>query len=151
MTPRKILRLALLPFFVTSVLLPAFGAEGAARANPPAAAQVEHIRGGPATPADLAEMAKLKELPPFTDKSGDGDFLLSQPLTAAPEQNPRPDVPKGKVEHFTLTAAESKFFPDTGLRGATPTRHARSPAGFAGRDGRAQQQPARHHSRQHDR
>ena len=123
MTPRKILRFALLPSLVTSALLPAFGAEKASPAPAASgAAQVEHIRGGPATPADLAEMAKLKELPPFTDKSGDGDFLLSQPLTPAPEQNPRPDVPKGKVVHFTLTAADSKFFPDTGLRGATPTR-----------------------------
>jgi enterochelin esterase-like enzyme len=31
-------------------------------------------------------------------------------------------VPKGRVETFTLNAADSKFYPDTGLRGATPTR-----------------------------
>jgi enterochelin esterase family protein len=31
-------------------------------------------------------------------------------------------VPKGRVESFTLNAADSKFYPDTGLKGATPTR-----------------------------
>lgn len=120
MTPTKIPRftLAFLPFLVAS----AFGAQATPPANTPAAAQVEHIRGGPATPADLAEMAKLQDLPPFTEKSGDGDFLLKPPFTTPAEETPRADVPKGRVVHFTLTAAESKFYPDTGLRGTTPTR-----------------------------
>ena len=29
---------------------------------------------------------------------------------------------KGKIEHFTMNAADSKFYPNTGLRGATDTR-----------------------------
>ena len=31
-------------------------------------------------------------------------------------------MPKGRVASFTLNAADSKFYPDTGLRGALPTR-----------------------------
>jgi iron(III)-enterobactin esterase len=79
-------------------------------------------RGAPATAADFAEMAKLFELPLFTPGAGDGDYLLKPPYTPAPEQTLRAEVPKGKVVQFTLTAADSKFYPDTGLRGATPTR-----------------------------
>jgi enterochelin esterase-like enzyme len=40
----------------------------------------------------------------------------------APELTPKDGVPKGKVASFTMNAADSKFYPDTGLRGATPTR-----------------------------
>jgi enterochelin esterase-like enzyme len=96
-----------------------------ATATPPPGADpagVQHIRGGPATPADLAEIARLGQLPELTPGAGDGDYLLRAPHTPAPEQTPRPDVPKGKIVHFTMAAAESKFYPDTGLRGTTPTR-----------------------------
>jgi len=81
-----------------------------------------HYRGGPATPADLAEMAKLSTLPAFTPEAGEGDFLLKPPYNPAPEETPRTDVPKGRVLHFTLTAADSKFYPDTGLRDWKATR-----------------------------
>ncbi len=83
---------------------------------------VPHYRGGPATPADLAEMAKLHELPALTPGAGDGDYAVKPPYAPPPEQTVRPDVPKGRVEKFTLNAADSKFYPDTGLRGTTPTR-----------------------------
>lgn len=83
---------------------------------------VQHLRGGPATDADRAEMAKLRELPLLAPGSGDGDYLLQAPHAPAREQTPRPEVPKGRVVEFTLNAAESRFYPDTGLRGATPTR-----------------------------
>lgn len=84
---------------------------------------VEHIRGGPATAADLAEMAQLMKLPPLTRDSGDGDFLLAAPHEPAPETIPRPDVPQGRVVEFRLNAEDSKFYPGTGMRGATRTRN----------------------------
>jgi len=83
---------------------------------------VPHYRGGPATPADEAEMAKLTQLPLLAAGSGEGDFQIKPPYAPAPEQTPRPDVPKGKVVKFTMQSAESKFYPDTGLRDWKPTR-----------------------------
>ena len=62
------------------------------------------------------------ELPLLTPKAGNGDYLIKPPYVAAPEQTPRADVPKGKIERFTLTAADSKFYPGTGMRDAKPTR-----------------------------
>jgi iron(III)-enterobactin esterase len=76
----------------------------------------------PATPADLAEIAKLLELPAFTPGAPDGGYLQKPPYDPAPETMPRADVPKGRVERFDLNAAESKFYPDTGLRDWKPTR-----------------------------
>ncbi len=90
--------------------------------DPAAALPAAHVRGGPATAADLAEIARLDALPALEAGSGDGDYLLRPPYTAAPEQTPRSDVPKGRVEKFTLVTSESKYYPDTGLRGTTPTR-----------------------------
>ncbi len=78
--------------------------------------------GAPATPADLAEIAQLAEFPAWKPDSGDGNYSIGPDYANAPEQTPRPDVPKGRVESFTLNAADSKFYPDTGKRGATPTR-----------------------------
>lgn len=83
---------------------------------------VPHYRGGPATATDIAEMAKLAKLAPLTPSAGDGDFLLKPPYAPAPEQTPRADVPKGRVVQFTLNAADSKFYPNTGLRDWKPTR-----------------------------
>jgi enterochelin esterase-like enzyme len=113
---------------LVSVAHPLFAADASPAPTPPAApggdpaAKVLHFRGGPATPADLAEMAKLSALPVLTPGAGEGDYRVKPPYAPAPEQTPRPDVPKGQVVRFTLTAADSKFYPDTGLRGATPTR-----------------------------
>jgi enterochelin esterase-like enzyme len=88
-------------------------------------AGVVHIRGGAATASDLAEMAKLKDLPEWRIGASDGDYLLPAPHQPAPEGTPQPGVPKGRVVDFTLTAAESKYYPNTGLRGATRTREVR--------------------------
>ncbi len=129
---KRSLALSAFGFYLITANPPAFAADmvptPAPRANAtpvtggdPAAA-IEHIRGGPATPADLAEMARLQHLPALTPGAGDGDYLLLQPLPPAPEQTPRPEVPKGRIVQFKLNAAESKFYPDTGLRGTTPTR-----------------------------
>jgi len=79
-------------------------------------------RGGPATPADLAEMARLSSLPGLTPGAGDGDYLVMPPYAPASEQTPRPDVPKGRIVAFMLPAAGSAFYPGTGMRGAVPAR-----------------------------
>ena len=83
---------------------------------------VAHYRGGPATPADYAEMAKLAALPELDAKAGEGDYLIKPPYAPAPELKVRPEVPKGKVVKFTMQSAESKFYPDTGLRDWKATR-----------------------------
>ena len=128
-----VLRVAL--FLFLSVAHPLFGADAvpapttvpaAATATPApggaSAAKAGKNRGAPATPAELAEIAKLMELPALKAGAGNGDYLVKPPYAPAPEQTPRADVPKGRIEKFTLTAAESKFFPGTGLRDAKPTR-----------------------------
>jgi iron(III)-enterobactin esterase len=79
-------------------------------------------RGGPLTEADKAEIAKLDDYPAWKAGDGDGNYSIGPVYAPAPEQMPRDGVPKGRVESFTLNAADSKFYPDTGLRGATPTR-----------------------------
>jgi enterochelin esterase-like enzyme len=79
-------------------------------------------RGGPMTEAEQAEVAKLASLPAFKPGTGDGDYSIGPTYAPAPEQTPKEGVPKGRVESFTLNAADSKFYPDTGKRGATPTR-----------------------------
>jgi enterochelin esterase-like enzyme len=90
--------------------------------DPAALVPLVHFRGGPASAADIAEIATLNALPPYTATSGDGDFLIKPPYANAPEQTVRADVPKGRVEHFTMKAADSKFYPDTGLRDTAATR-----------------------------
>lgn len=115
---------------LTTISLPLPAAEGGAPPGATAIASpnvdpadlVAHYRGGPATPEDFAEMAKLAALPPLAAHAGKGDYLTRPPYSPAPEQTPRADVPKGRVVQLTLNAAESKFYPDTGLRDWKPTR-----------------------------
>ena len=106
--------------FLALAVGPAFSAEPIVTATPATAGDpadlVPHYRGGPATPEDFAEMAKLAALPLWQPGATDGDYRLSPPYAPAPELTPRPDVPKGKVVKFALQAAESKFYPNTGLR-----------------------------------
>ena len=90
--------------------------------DPAALAPLTHFRGGPASAADIAEIVGLNSLPLYTPKSEEGDFLIKPPYANAAEQTVGADVPKGRVEHFTLKAADSKFYPDSGLRGTTATR-----------------------------
>jgi enterochelin esterase-like enzyme len=90
--------------------------------NAPGARRGGGNRGGPLSEADQAEIATLANIPAWTPGVGDGSYFVGPMYTPAPEQTPKDGVPKGRVESFTLNAADSKFFPDTGLRGATPTR-----------------------------
>ncbi len=67
-------------------------------------------------------MAKLMDWPAYAVGLPDGDYSTGPAYTPAPEQTPKDGVAKGKIEHFTMNAADSKFYPNTGLRGATDTR-----------------------------
>jgi enterochelin esterase-like enzyme len=72
--------------------------------------------------ADQAEVATLADFPAWTPGAGDGNYFIGPNYTPAPEQTAKDGVPHGKVDSFIMNAADSKFYPDTGLRGATPTR-----------------------------
>jgi len=62
-----------------------------------------HTNGYP--PAkDLAD----GELPPATQ---DGNFVLGPTHNRAPETEAHPDVPQGQIFEFTMTSADSKFYP----------------------------------------
>ncbi len=134
LTKNTSLALAVAMLGVVTAAQPMLGAEPAPVATPAAPAKaattdavdpadlVPHYRGGPATPADLAEMAKLSSLPALAPGAGEGDYLVKPPYAPAAEQKLRPDVPKGKVVKFTLQAADSKFYPNTGLRDWKSTR-----------------------------
>src|SRR3954468_18205931 len=87
----------------------------------PAAPAVAARGGGnraPVTAEEAAEIAKANDFPVWTPGAGDGNYSIGPEYAPAPEQTPREDVPKGRVETFTLNAADSTFYPDTGLRGA---------------------------------
>lgn len=78
--------------------------------------------GAPLTAADTAEIAKLNDFAAWKPGAGDGNYFIGPDYAPAPEQTPKDGVPHGKVVKFTLNAADSKFYPNTGLRGATATR-----------------------------
>jgi enterochelin esterase-like enzyme len=107
-----------------------FGAgagRGAASATQPATAPARGARGGrgggaPLTAEDQAEIAKLNSFPAWTPGAGDGNYYVGPDYAAAPEATTRPSVPHGKVAKFTMNAADSKFYPPTGLRGTAATR-----------------------------
>ena len=87
--------------------LPIFGADGTPIATPTAAVPtvtaapatttpatavdpadlVAHYRGGPATAADFAEMAPLKDLPVLTPGAGEGDYQVKPPYAPASPKN----------------------------------------------------------------
>jgi enterochelin esterase-like enzyme len=105
------------------------GAQAGAPAGAPGGApgQAGPGRGGggnraPLTPEDVAEIATLENFPAWKPGAGDGNFFIGPDYSLPPELTPKDGVPKGRVETFTVNAADSKFYPDTGMRGATPTR-----------------------------
>ncbi len=48
---------------------------------------------------------------PYTPKANEGDYILTAPYADAVEMKERPDVPKGKVYHFTMDSHDSKIYP----------------------------------------
>lgn len=106
-------------------------AQQSASQNPPVVAGTTNVpnaprrggpRGGPITPEEQAQIAKMFEFPALTPGSDEGDFSHGPMYTNAPELTPRDNVPKGKVVKFVMNDAESKFYPPTGLRGTTTNR-----------------------------
>lgn len=83
---------------------------------PPAAGGRGNAKGGqrpgnPATPEDLADIAKLASLPVWGKGAGDGDFSTGPDYTPAPEQKLRVGIPHGKLVEFYMNSASSKVFP----------------------------------------
>lgn len=69
-------------------------------------------RGGPAlSEADVAEIAPLKDLPPWKVGLPNGEYSTGPEYPPSPEQTERDDVPKGKIIKFKMDSAESKIFP----------------------------------------
>ena len=96
-----------------------------ASTNNPAGARRGGGGRGPQAPlseADQAEVAKVADYPEWTAGAGDGNYSTGPMYAPAPEVTPKDGVPKGRVEKFTMKAADSKFFPDTGLRGTSSNR-----------------------------
>lgn len=67
----------------------------------------------PQSAADIAEIAKLKDLPAWTSAAVDGDYSTGPGYPTAPELAKRTGVPEGKVTEFVMNSAESKFYPGT--------------------------------------
>jgi enterochelin esterase-like enzyme len=112
--------------FVFDALGAGAGRQGQPAAQP-ATAPARGARGGrgggaPLTPEDQAEIAKLNTFPAWTAGAGDGNYFIGPDYAPAPEATTRPGVPHGKVAKFTMNAADSKFYPPTGLRGTAATR-----------------------------
>ena len=86
-----------------------------AATDPPATAPARGGRGNrvqvPATEADMAEIAKLNDLPQYAIGLADGNYSTGPDYAAAPEQTTREGVPQGKIVSFTMDSAESKIFP----------------------------------------
>jgi enterochelin esterase family protein len=61
--------------------------------------------------ADVAEIAKLMELPTWGQNLADGDYSNGPAYPTAPELAKRAGVPEGKVIEFVMNSAESKFYP----------------------------------------
>jgi enterochelin esterase family protein len=64
-----------------------------------------------ATPEDLADIAKLANLPAWVKGSGDGDFSTGPDYAPAPEETQRVGIPHGKLVEFFINSAGSKVFP----------------------------------------
>src|SRR5687768_9681138 len=109
-------RFCLTLLLVASFSLQAADTPSTSPATPPANAPAPSGRkgggrGGPLTDEDRVAIAKLADLPLWKPGAGVGDFSLAPPYTAAAENAPRENVPKGRVETFQLPLAGSKFFP----------------------------------------
>jgi len=55
-------------------------------------------------------MAKLNDLPPYAFGLGDGDYSTGPNYTPSKEEAVRADVPQGRIVHFVMNTADSKFF-----------------------------------------
>lgn len=88
--------------------------------SPPPARAGQATANGPArtpraqTPQsaqDIAEIAKLRDLPAWTSAATDGDYSAGPGYPTAPELAKRAGVPEGKVIEFVMSSVGSKFYP----------------------------------------
>ena len=84
---------------------------GPAPANAPARPAGAPRAQTPQSAEDIAEIAKLKDLPPWTSAAVDGDYSAGPGYPTAPELAKRVGVPEGKVIEFVMNSAGSKFYP----------------------------------------
>jgi enterochelin esterase-like enzyme len=94
-----------------AVLLVAFSIS---YAQTPAAPPAAPPRPTPPTRSpDTPGYVAAKELPDGTlpPDTADGNFIIGPTHTPAPETQPQPGVPHGTVSEFTLSSADSKFYP----------------------------------------
>ena len=75
----------------------------------------------PQSAEDIAEIAKLSNLPAWTSAAVNGDYATGPGYPTAPELATRIGVPEGKVTEFVMNSADSKFYPGTGVA-SDPTR-----------------------------
>jgi len=73
-------------------------------------------RGGgrvpaPQSAADVAEIAKLMDLPAWGQNLANGDYSNGPAYSTAAELAKRNGVPEGKVIEFVMNSSESKFYP----------------------------------------
>ena len=67
--------------------------------------------GPPATPADIAEMATLKDFPAYGLGLPDGNYSVGPEYAPAPEEIVKDGVPHGKLFQFVMNSTDSKFYP----------------------------------------
>ena len=84
---------------------------GAPATNPARGGRGRGVPGPPATPADIAEMATLKDLPAYAGGLGDGNYSVGPQYAPALEATTRPDVPHGRIVQFTMDSSDSKIYP----------------------------------------
>ena len=80
----------------------------------PAPAPTAASRPGPPTrDPHTPGYVKATELPDGSNApaNADGNFILGPTHPAAPESTVQPNVPQGTIVEFTMTSAESKFYP----------------------------------------
>ncbi len=83
-------------------------------AQAPAAPPAAPPRPTPPTRSpDTPGYVAAKELPDGTlpPDNADGNFIIGPTHTPSPETQPQPGVPHGTVSEFTLSSADSKFYP----------------------------------------
>ena len=68
----------------------------------------------PQSAEDIAEIAKLGNLPAWTSAAVDGDYSTGPGYPTAPELARRVGVHEGKVIEFVMNSADSKFYPGSG-------------------------------------
>ncbi|MFM2126414.1 MAG: hypothetical protein RL328_2865, partial [Acidobacteriota bacterium] len=69
--------------------------------------------GNPATAEDLADIAKLSQLPAYTSNAGDGDYSIGPDYAPAPEETLKVGTPHGKLVEFYMPSKDSKIYPGT--------------------------------------